>query len=297
MRKVIDAQCLVGVDYWLSQNKPELAHTNNLVSYENEIKEIADSYHCIIMPFPSSRNGTYIDENESVLKLCNNKGWTTPVLAFNPYSQYSFEYICKKLSKSECNGIVLWPILCDLDLNELIYNDRFIYVVSHFSCSVTVHVAAGNEKEVMRVSKMNNYSPLDAVNLAKSFPNTKFNLSHCLRLSKSALDIAEKLDNVIIDISGISTHHKWYENGINIFPAYDSGDFADMLPEQVIRELMNRESLMDKLVFGSQFPFGQWYGFGIKEELDLIKRANLTDNLESRLLYKNYENFFGRSIV
>ena len=291
MEKFIDAHCLVGEDFWLSRNKPELAHQNMLDEY-HRAASAADSFKACILPFPSSEDGSFARENGIVWRLHRQHPWTEPVFAFNYRSKENFEDICSRLDEDQATGLAIWPIVCDLDLIDLKDNLRFRYLVNNYGCWFTVHVGAGNEASIHRVEKLNRYCPEDAVRLAAAFPDTKFNLTHCLRLSEKALRQAEELDNIIIDISGISTHLRWFEYNQNVFPASDAGELGEMGSADVIRTLMERPGLQDKLVFGSQYPFGKWYGFGLEDELSLVREAGLSGELLDKLLYKNFEDFF-----
>lgn len=293
VERFIDAHCLVGCDYWLSLNKPELAHRNMLEEYALEARKLAQEFQALTMPFPSSIDGSFTKENSTVLALHERHPWTEPILAFNYRSRENFERICQALDQGLAHGLVVWPIVCDLDLEDLAANPQFNYLVSNFDCWFTIHVGAGNEADIKRVEKLNRYCPADAVRLATSFPTVRFNLSHLLRISKQALDDASKLDNIIIDISGISTHRRWYECGTNVFPAADAEELGDLDSAQVIHRLMNNPKLCDKLVFGTQYPFGKWYGFGLREEMAIVDDANLTQEQRAKLLYRNIETFFG----
>ncbi len=290
--RFIDAHCLAGVDDWLSKNKTELAHRNFLDEYYEEAVQEVREFRSLIMPFPSSENGSFIKENAMIEQLHRQFPWTEPVYAFNYKSEENFADLCQRLEKGSAGGLVVWPIVCDLDLFDLAENEKFLYLISKYPCWFTIHVGAGNEAAIHRVSSLRRYCPEDAICLAEAFPHVKFNLSHLLRISGKALEKAEKLDNIIIDISGISTHLRWYEYGKNVFPADDAGDLAEMESAKVIHTLMNRPGLCNKLVFGTQYPFGKWYGFGLGRELEMIRKADLTKEKQEKLLYLNFETFF-----
>ena len=292
VERLIDAHCLVGTDHWLSRNKPELAHQNMLRQYGAAATALANSFRSFIMPFPSSENGSFIRENEIVLQLNEQFDWAEPILAFNYRSQENFDAICRALDRGLAKGLVVWPIVCDLDLEDLAADQRFHYLISNFPCWFTIHVGAGNEAAIRRVKKLNRYCPEDAVRLAAAFPKVKFNLSHLLRISSQALFDAESLENIIIDISGIHSHHRWYECGKNVFPAADAGELAELDSVQVINRLMNRPNLCNKLVFGTQYPFSEWYGLNLQKELALIENGDLTTEQLDMLLYRNFEEFF-----
>lgn len=294
--RIIDSHSLVGVDFWLSNNKSELRHRNDLEEYQKALKSVANSYKSVIMPFPSSKNGSYMAENRYILELHQKYDWTIPVLAFNPCSKENIRFVSEKLENGEVKGLVLWPVLCKLDLDMLSKDDQFDYVLRKYKPWITVHVGAGNEKDIHRVTKLNNYSPVDSVKLAAEYPDVKFNLSHVLRISEHALSMAENMENVIIDISGICMHKRWYEYGTNVFPASDSVKLKELDSSEIIYELMHNEQLANKLVFGTQYPFDTWCGFDIKEEIELVKNARLEKTLFEQLMYKNFELFLRKEV-
>ncbi len=291
INRIIDAHCLVGMDYWLSRNKDELGHKNDLVLYESCLKKLARSYMSVIMPFPSSEDGSYLSENQYVLDLHYKYDWTIPVLAFNPYSEKNVKYVSEKLENKEVKGIVLWPVMCKLDLDRLKENDSFDSVLKNYKPWVTVHVAAGNEKMIQRVTRLNNCCPSDAISLAGNYPEIKFNLSHLLRISDKALSEAEYMDNIMIDISGISMHKRWFEYGINVFPAVDCNRLKEYEPVDIIQELMNNDRLNKKLVFGTQYPFDTWSGYDVEKEVALVKKAGLDKGCFDQIMYKNFDLF------
>ena len=295
IERFIDAHCLVGEDYWLSHNKPALAHYNDLTEYGRTAAAEAKSFQSVIMPFPSSRDGSFLEENENVLRLSKEYPWTIPVLAFNYRSPNNVRYILHALETGVVCGLVVWPIVCDLDLEDMAEDPSFRYLISNCSCWFTIHTGAGNEANIHRVKKINRYCPEDVVRLAASFPSIRFNCSHLLRISKKALDMARTLDNIVIDISGISTHLRWYEYDQNVFPAPDAGTFAQMESAEILRRLMNDPALCDKLVFGSQYPFGKWYGFDLSDELALVRQVGLPREQKDKLLYRNFENFLRKT--
>ena len=293
INRIIDAHCLVGRDYWLSINKPHLSHENLLSFYEKDIRSVSKLYKAAIMPFPSSSDGSYVEENELILSLSRKKPWTIPVLAFNPKSDANYNYVRRQLDSGTVGALVIWPILCNLDLINLIDNHYFRNIAENYSCCITVHVGAGNEQRIGRVESLLRYDPDSAVLLAASYPNTCFNLSHLLRISERALHAVEQLSNVIIDTSGISAHGRWYEAGSNVFPAEDCIKLRDCKPEAVIKTLMDNPLLADKLAFGTQYPFGMWYRFGLKEEVELLMKAGLDELQLDKLFYCNFNRFMG----
>ena len=291
-RMIIDAHCLAGQDYWLSKNKPELAHENYLTEYEQELKEQSTDYRSYIMPFPSSKDGSFSEENELILSLRKERNWVVPVLAYNYNSVDNIRNVALAMDKGLCKDIVIWPIVCGMDLDKLACDPDFRFLLKTYSCRVTVHVGAGNEADIKRVNCLKHYLPEDAIRLAESFPQNIFNLSHLLRLSDKALRHAEQMDNIVIDISGISTHKRWYEMNKNVFPAYDAGELGEMDAPEILRELMGRSRLRSKIVFGTQYPFGKWYNYGVSDEVKIVLDAGLSGEDADRLFYRNLKTIF-----
>lgn len=283
---VIDVHMLYGEDFWLKNNKPQLIHKND---------KLSDDEVSFILPFPSSKNNLYIAENELVAKASLKSNNIIPVFAFNPQLKQNVECV-KKLSENlEFFGIIIWPILCGIDLKKVIDNAEFKDFLDsqsdkrHFF--VEIHTGAGNEKNIGRVSEMGNYLPMDVVNVAKAFPKIKFILTHSLRLSLPALDEAKKLENVVISTEGISSQKRWFENSQNVFPAYDAEYLGNLDSREIIRCLYNDLGYCDKLVFGSSYPYSMWWGFDVDSEINLIKNCGLSSDAIHKILKNNILNF------
>lgn len=282
----VDTHLLYGQDYWLKNNKPQLAHSNF---------KICNNRYTFIVPFPSCEDNSYIYENKLVLKKAIENKNVIPVFAFNPLNIKNIEFI-KSIEKNiSVFGIIIWPILCNINLNKLLTNSAFCELLhsqegnEHFF--VEIHTGAGNEKDIGRVDKLNKYLPLDLINIAKSFPKNKFILTHALRLSIPALIEAKKLDNVMIETSGISSNKNWFENNKNVFPSYDAGYLSEIDPKSIVKCLCFDFELSNKLIFGSGYPFSCWWGYDIQDEINLIINSGLSKCEIKNILKENIFEF------
>ncbi len=284
--QIIDVHLLYGEDFWLKQNKPDLAHKNSTSG--NQLVSF-------ILPFPSSKDNLYIPENEIIAKASLSSDHLVPVFALNPLSEENIENVWRLTDNLKFFGIIIWPILCNIDLKKLIDNKPFRDFLhaqednEHFF--VEIHTGAGNEKDIGRVRELGNYLPLDVVNVAKAFPKIKFILTHALRLSVPALTEAKKLSNVVIDTNGISCQKRWFENGQNVFPAYDAGKMKDMNSDEIFQYLYNELGLSEKLVFGSSYPYSLWWGFDVEHEINLVKNCGLPSSATNKILKENIIRF------
>lgn len=289
--KIIDCHHLFGSDLWLSENKSELACKNDYNQLKKQMDSIADDWKTFILPFPSSKNNKYLYENQMIKNAAILDDKILPVFALNTYFDECYNQVGMLLSETAYPNIVLWPILCEIDLIELSKNNKFIKFCEKHNPLVTIHVAAGNESDIGRISELKRYCASDAVYLATQLPHIKFNLSHVLRLSMNALEKAAELTNIVLDTSGISSHNLWYEKGQNVFPSKDSSDFKYCSHEEVITILVKKYELGSKLVFGSSYPFNSWWGFNLKSELDMINRSDLSDEEKLNIMFRNIYDF------
>ena len=285
----IDAHYLVGTDYWLSQNLPERPHKEYLEEFNRVNKEKENM--ALIYPFPSSEDGKYTKENKEVYELYKNNSNIIPVFALNTNYEECYKEVENYLKLCPKAGIVIWPILCDIEVNQIELDTRFEKFANNNNFFIYIHVGALNEKDIGRVKKIGNYGPQDAIKFAKAFPNKKFILGHLLRGSITCLEQANNMDNVVIETSGISGHLKWYENDQNVFSAYDAGIYTKMQSNQILEDLVKNKKMENKLVFGSSYPFSYWWNFNLIDELELIKHLDIDYIAKEKILFKNLKNF------
>lgn len=289
---IIDDHVLFGRDYWLFKNKPERDYYND---NPRMVKLGYVSHLSFIMPFPSSENNVYFNENLLISKAAIEHKCYVPVFAFNPYRTANIEQVSILLKHFPVAGIIIWPILCGIDLDKLKTNQEFISLLESKSNNpnffVCIHTGAGNEKDIGRVGELGHYLPEDVVNVAEAFSKTKFILTHLLRFSIPSLERAAKLKNIMIDTNGLSCQKRWFENGQNVFPSYDAGMLADMGSNEALEHLIVKMNLSKKLIFGSSFPYSLWWNFNLENEIKLITKSNITEQNKNDILYKNLERF------
>lgn len=286
MKEIIDIHHLVGEDYWLSINKKELAYKNNIdCIMKNNIK-------AFIYPFPSSKSQLYLEENNMVNEYAlKNENDIVPVFALNTNLEESYNSIEKYIKNFKFFGIIIWPILCNIDLTELENDIRFKKFCEKYNFFIYIHVGAGNEEEIKRVKKVGKYTPQDAIKFAKFFKNKKIILGHMLRLSYDSLIETKNLENVVIDTSGISSQKRWYENNCNVFPSYDAKCLKDMNDTEVLEYCVNVMGLQNKLVFGSSYPYSLWWKFDLQDEIKLIEELKIDEEDKEKILSKNIKKF------
>ena len=286
MKKIIDSHHLVGLDYWLSKNKRELEYKNDITAIKNH------NIKALICPFPSSENQLYISENEMICAYAkNNANNVIPVFALNTNYDESYRCIEEYFKAFDVCGIVIWPILCDVDLLKLKEDKRFVNLCQEYDFFIYLHVGAGNEKDIKRVEKIGNYTPQDAIEFAREFSYKKIILGHMLRLSIDSLEKASIMDNVVVETSGVSSQKKWYENEQNVFPSYDAGELKNMDSKEILEHCVKKMNLEDKLVFGSSFPYSLWWKYDLKDEIGLIEQLDISEDAKDKILYNNIRKF------
>ena len=293
---LIDVHHLLGTDHWLLANMPQLAGSNDAESARTALTAGSEHWVAYVLPFPSSADGGYSAENRYVLEAAAQDPRLRPVLALNPLHTDSREEVARLLRSThpEIAGLVLWPILCKLDLVALSEDAWFRDLTRSLDLPVTVHVAAGNEQRIGRVPEMQRYLPEHAVALAASLPEVRFNLSHALRLSRSALEAARDLPNIWTDTSGLSALGQWHESGEQVFPADDAGTLGQLSPSEAVATLVDEFGFGERLMFGSSYPFNTWWNFDVASERRLVEEG-LADPLNlRRVLEDNPRVFYSR---
>ena len=290
---IVDAHHLLGVDDWLRRNRPDLPHRHGPTQVAAALDPLADDWLAYTAPFPSCREGDYVEENEALLAACADDSRLRAVAAVDPKVARSRAWLEASLEAGAAiHGLILWPILCRLDLRALARDRWFADVARRWSVPVTVHVAAGNEARIGRVEALEPYLPMDAVALAAALPDVRFNLSHVLRLSREALRAASELDNVWLDTSGLSSLGRLREGqGEEVFPADDADELARLGPVGALARLVE-SGWSTRLMFATTTPFNGWWGCDAASDLELVERACSTGEQQSALTSKNSLGFF-----
>ena len=284
---VWDGHLLFGIDHWMHLNNPTLPYTNG----QHQISE--DVVCSLITPFPSSPNQAYLEENQRIFDYVRKNPSAIAVFALNPSSPENREAVSDFVSRQPCCGIVLWPILCRMDLSELVRDGWFRDFMNRFSGFTYIHTGAGNEQALGRVAKQGSYGPQQVLAVAEAFPKNKFILGHLLRLSEEELRKAKHMDNVVLDTSLISGHQRWFERDVNVFPAVTAGELAQLSPGEILEKLCGEYGLGKKLVFGSSYPYCQWWGSSYEDELRLITEAKISQEMKQDILQGNLQRFLG----
>lgn len=290
---LIDIHHLLGSDRWLTRNMPNLAHENGAEAACAAMNMSAERWLAYVFPFPSSADGSYIAENRMVLSAAARDSRLRPVLALNPMHTEGRADVARLLdAHPEIAGLVLWPILCELDLVALSKDSWFRDLANSCGLPFTVHIAAGNEQRIGRVTRMLRYLPEHALALAGSLPGVRFNLSHALRLSRSALETARQMANIWTDTSGLSALGQWHESGQQVFPATDAGPLGTLSPGEALTALVGDYGLGERLMFGSSYPFNTWWGLDVAGERRLVEESLCNPWTRQCIMEYNARSFY-----
>jgi predicted TIM-barrel fold metal-dependent hydrolase len=263
---IFDCHLLLGRDHWLAANKPELAHELSLNQVTAMFAALSPNgrWRAAVFPFPSAPEQNYRKENAAILEAAALEPRLVPVAAINPNDPESRAFLQR--NGGQFAGIMIWPILCNLDLGLLARDDAFWTMVKRLDLPVTIHVATGDEPSYRDAIRRNAYGPMDAIEVAEANPGIRFNLSHALRLSRSALQRAARLSNVWTDLSGYSSYGAWTEGGREIFAAADAivgpGAYGELL--NILKEEFG---LGGRIMFGSSEPSAGGGGLHWKENI------------------------------
>lgn len=290
--EVWDCHLLFGTDHWMRMNNTTLPFFNKQCApvLANDTFSIGRSF---ITPFPSSPDQAYAEENALIFEAAEKSATGIPVYALNPNNTANRNTVQRFTDGREQCGIILWPILCQMDLSALIQDPWFRDFMEHFKGWIYIHTAAGNEEDLGRVKKQGNYNAKQVLELAQAFPKNKFILGHLLRLSVDELWAAREMDNVVLDTSLVSGQLRWFEKGKNVFPAASSGKMMTLSAKQILECLIGEYQLSKKLVFGSSYPYCQWWGYSYDDEIRLITGLNVSDRIKQDILCGNIREFLG----
>lgn len=290
---LFDAQLLCGTDDWLARNKPELAYRLSPGEAAEQMTLAAQGpeWRAALLPFPSSPDQAYLAENEQLFAAAAADPRFLAVAAVNPRVPENLRAVEAAAERGQVAGLAIWPILCDLDLLALARDKRLWALAERYRLPVTAHVGTGEEPGLGRAVAANRYGPLDAIALAKALPHIRFNLSHCLRLSRAALEQVAGLGNVWTDTSGLSAIGRWHEAGREVFPAADALDAGDD-PHYMLLRLAGDYGLERRILFGSSYPFSAWWNFDVQAEAEACRRQPLPPAAAAALLFRNACDFF-----
>jgi hypothetical protein len=287
---IFDCHLLLGRDHWLAANKPELAHELSLEDITAMFAALAPEgrWRAAVFPFPSAPEQTYREQNAVILNAAAAEPRLLPVAAINPNSAESRALLEREGAKFA--GIMIWPILCNLDLKVLAHDDAFWAIVKRLDLPVTIHTATGDEPRYRDAVRRNAYGPMDAVDVAEANPGIRFNLSHALRLSRSALQRVARLPNVWTDLSGYTSCGTWMEGGREIFAAADPvvgpgayGELLDILAQEF--------GLAGRIMFGSSEPFCRWWGLTLQGEYTIYSDSGRNTDVFSAAATEFYKNW------
>jgi predicted TIM-barrel fold metal-dependent hydrolase len=292
--KLIDVHHLLGIDNWLVGNSSKLPHENRTAHARCELTSaVGDCWLAFIMPFPSSIGQQYLAENQEVIDAAALEARFYPVLALNPNSPESRQFFFEAVSRQEVKGVMIWPVLCGIDLPSLAQDHEFTDRILANDLPVTIHIGTGQEMALGRTNRDSRCRPEHAIELASQCPKIRFNLTHLMRLSPNALRDAAGFENVFTDTSGLSSLHRWYERGLHVFPATDAGDLAAMTPPEVLRVLVREYKLGEKICFASSYPFNRWWDCDMRAEISWVTKSGLTPDALDRIFWKNAMSLYG----
>ncbi len=281
--EVIDVHVHIGKDIFAEKNKLKNARGNESEqNYKELLKEmnINKIKKSLIMPFPSpaefySKGTWYTQENKDILDITNKEENLYGILAFHPKDYKEIE----KLISIKVKGLKLHTRATSVDPKDLIRHP-IMNILKKFSLPLLLHIGTGKEEELINSQK--SIELPSAIELAKNEPEVIFIFAHLGRLNKSLFEGLE-LDNVFFDTSGLSLINKYPES----FLANDTISNLPKEPSKVL-ELLMEKGYSNKILFGSDEPYGTSY----LDELNIIKRANISEGEKIKILSLNARRVF-----
>ncbi len=130
---------------------------------------------------------------------------------------------------------------------------------------------------VVHTGKTPEEHPLEAITLAKAYPDSVFILAHMARLHGESLNLIREIDNIYVDTSPLTRLMKKQEKYLFQAPFFKK-------PINIFEYLAERIGI-EKVIWGSDYPFSIY-----SEEMAFLDSLNENDFEQ---LSKNAEIVFG----
>ncbi|VVB80131.1 Amidohydrolase [uncultured archaeon] len=305
--KVFDAHAHIGKDYFYYKirnnrvfNMPlkklvKLMKSNGvektIVSQCPSIKEIT-----CCSPTDLIKKGKYI---ESTCPKCNR---IVSVSKVDPYRKYNLRLI-KEIEKQNLNGKIIPFFVIHLQ-NPFFKEEIDFYLKNYKNFGIKFHTYASKRSVLDILPYINKLKvpilihtgpekftdPKNVIEFAKQYPG-KVLMAHSARLSKKYLQEINFIENLFVDITPLTS---FYNRIIN-------QDFSTILenkesfqkiksPQDLYTYLLENVSYQ-KLLFGTDIPWCNYFGKGYAEEIKILLKLNVDTDIKEHLAFKNFEKF------
>jgi predicted TIM-barrel fold metal-dependent hydrolase len=240
----------------------------------------------IIYPFPSplkqfeEDNFWYHKENRYLMKFVEEyRQQLYFIPAVNPADKRSIDYCIELVERYNLKGLKIHTRPIQYEPRHL---DLFILdFLKNKDLPLVLHIGSGKEPEL--VEKGVDTSLDSAIHLAKNYPHNRFVFAHLGRLHKN-LEEALKLENVMVDTSGLSVKRLWKD--------YSAKNYNRALVSKSAEEIISvlvEKGYSDKIMWGSDEPYGASYN----EELQYVKdNKKLDEYTKKKILSENAIKWF-----
>lgn len=304
MIAIHDSYFQIGIDHWLAHNQPQLPHQSSHGDVQEQAGRLVSTnlkvVGATIMPFPSVAGRDYSEANSLVRSTAADSSCAIPlfpVYAIIPCDGGMITWLDAVVRKEGCFGIKLWPYMGRFSLDQLLEDQPLIDLIVRNRLVVFMHVGTGREPETRPAFPNVSAGPSTAVHVAQELPEIRFVMGHLLRLSVPNLERAAELDNVFLDTSGLSSIGLWQEGGRDGLFADDAGSFTTEPPPRIITRLVKEMGFGRRLLYGSNWPFCEWWGGSPAAEVNPILEAGITDEERGAVLLRNADELFSGKVL
>lgn len=292
LQAVIDASRLWGVDHWVRQNLSAWAHSSgadDLLHHTNSSEALGFQLTgSLIMPFPSTPDGSFSTANEAVAHAAAANAKMRPIYAVHPgRGAEAVDELMKLDLISPCVGVKLWPYLGRFNLDDILDNFELVRYLSTGQKCIFMHVGNGREQETRPVFPDVRATPDIAVKCARELSDIRIIVAHAARLCPKTLTAIAALPNTYLDFSGITSLGRWREGGLDGLAVSAGLSLAALGPSEVLRRLVYDYSLERKLLFGTTWPFSLWWGVDVLDDIAFLRDAPISHGAKENIFFNN----------
>jgi predicted TIM-barrel fold metal-dependent hydrolase len=305
--KIYDAHVHTGIDYFLYTIKGEKTFNlplksllkrmrqngvgKSIVMWCPSIKEIS----CCV-PTDLVRRGTKI---ASVCPVCKK---TVAVLDHDPYRRYNLR-IVEEIKKNKAENKLI-PFFMIHMQNPFIKDEINFYIKKYKKFGLKFHTFVSKRSMTQISKQMKSFKfpilvhsgpekythPRNILEFAKHYRG-KVLMAHAARLSVRYLKEANRLDNVFVDVTPLTSFYKRILTSDYSTILEKKDVFSEIKAPEDIYYFLLRYVDYRKLLFGTDAPWCNKFGLGYEEEVRILRDLKLEKVKKEAIAFRNFERF------
>ncbi len=305
--KIYDAHTHVGTDYFLYNiqgfkefdfSLEELANRMVRNGVSKSIVTLAPSIKEITCCAPTN----LVKDGNRIVSQCPKCKKTVAVLDYDPYREYNLGLIRNIRRRNLGDKII--PFFIIHMQNPFLREEIDFYLKNYGKFGIKFHTYV-SRKSIMEIRE--DIADLDMPLLIHSGPE-KFThpkeiirfartykgnilMAHAARLSSKYLGEINSLENLFVDTSPLTSFYRRLGNR-NFSTILEKPEaFRDIQSPEDIYPFLIKHVNYKKLLFGTDVPWGDKFGLGYEEEIKILNRLRLDEDVKNHISFKNFENF------